>query len=212
MRIRPQLYGFVYCFVCCGFLHCFRKDSSTLITGDSCPFFLVWIWPLLLIKVGFMAACPVILSEDSSSTLWICPLFCLLWFYPLFQERFVYPDCKRFVSIVLVWIRPLLPLNLNFMAAYSVILCEDSSSTLWIRPLFCLLRFYPLFQGIFVYPDYRRFVSIVLVWICPLLLIKPGFMAGINLHLDLFWHKKDAAASKFCLTGFPCRFFWFSHY
>ena len=61
--------------------------------------------------------------------LWISPLFCLLWFYPLFQGRFVYPDYKRFVSIVLLWIRPLLPIKLGFKADYSVILCEDSSST-----------------------------------------------------------------------------------
>ena len=35
-----------------------------------------------------------------------------------------------------MWIRPLLHIKLDFMAAYSVILCEDSSSTLWIRPFF----------------------------------------------------------------------------
>ena len=29
------------------------------------------------------------------------------------------------------------------------------------------------------------------------------------LCLDLFWHKKEAAASTVCLTGFPCHFFWF---
>ena len=92
-------------------------------------------------------------------------------------------------------------------STYSVIL----SSTLWIRPLFCLLWFYPLFQGRFVYPAYRLFVSIVLVWIRPLLLIRFGFTAVINLRLDLFWHKKEAAASIVCLTGLPCRFFWFSH-
>ena len=34
-------------------------------------------------------------------------------------------------------------------------------------------------------------------------------MAFINLRLDLFWHKKEAAMSTVCLTGFPCRFFWF---
>ena len=34
-------------------------------------------------------------------------------------------------------------------------------------------------------------------------------MAFINLHLDSFWHKKEAAASTVCLTGFPCHFFWF---
>ena len=32
-------------------------------------------------------------------------------------------------------------------------------------------------------------------------LIKLGFMAFINLRLDLFWHKKEAAASTVCLTG-----------
>ena len=26
-------------FVCCGFIHCFRADSSTLLTGDSSPLF-----------------------------------------------------------------------------------------------------------------------------------------------------------------------------
>ena len=62
-------------------------------------------------------------------------------------------------------------------------LTEDSSLTLWIRPLFSLLWFYPLSQGRFVYSDYRRLVSIVLVWIRPLLLIKPGFMAVINFYV-----------------------------
>jgi len=47
------------------------------------------------------------------------------------------------------------------------------------------------------------------VWIRPLWLIKLGFMAFIYLRLDLSWHKKEAAASTVCLTGFPCRFFWF---
>ena len=89
-----------------------------------------------------------------------------------------------------------------------VILFEDSSSTLWIHPLFCLLWFYPLSQARYVYPDYSRLVSIVLVWIRPLLLIKLGFMAVIYLRLDLFWRKKEAAASTVCVTGFPCRFFW----
>ena len=75
---------------------------------------------------------------------------------------------------------------------------------------FSLLWFYPLIQGRFIYPNYRRFVSIVFVWIRPLWLIKLGFMAFLNLHnLDLFWHKKEAAASTVCLTGFPCHFFWF---
>ena len=206
---------------------------------------------LLLIKLGFLAAYSVILCEDSSSTLWICPFFSLLWFNPLIQGRFVYPDYRRFVSIVFVWIRPLwltklgfmafinlrldifwhkkeaaastvcltgfpcrffrffllLLIKVGFMAAYAVILFEHSSSTLWIRPLFSLLWFYPLSQDRFVYPNYRRFVSIVFVWIFPLWLIKLGFMALINLHLDLFWHKKEAAASTVCLTGFPCHFF-----
>ena len=35
---------------------------------------------------------------------------------------------------------------------------------------------YPLSQGRFVCSDYRRFVSIVIAWIRPLLLIKLGFM------------------------------------
>ena len=34
-------------------------------------------------------------------------------------------------------------------------------------------------------------------------------MAFINLRLDLFWHKKEAAASTVCLKGFPCHFFCF---
>ena len=54
-------------------------------------------------------------------------------------------------------------------------LCEDSPSILWIQPLLSLLWFYPLFWGRFVYPHYRTFVSIVLVWIRPLLLIGLGF-------------------------------------
>lgn len=40
----------------------------------------------------------------------------LLWFYPLSQSRFVYSDYRRLVSIVLVWIHPLLPIKLGFMA------------------------------------------------------------------------------------------------
>ena len=66
---------------------------------------------------------------------------------------------------------------------FPLLLCEDSSLTLWIRPLFSLLWFYPLSQGRFVYSDYRRLVSIVLVWIRPLLLIKLGFMAVINFYV-----------------------------
>ena len=46
------------------------------------------------------------------------------------------------------------------------------------------------------------------MWIRPLLLIKLGLMAFINLRLDLFWHKKEAAASTVCLTGIPCRLFF----
>ena len=34
-------------------------------------------------------------------------------------------------------------------------------------------------------------------------------MAFINLRLDLFWHKKEAAASTVCLIGIPCHFFCF---
>ena len=49
------------------------------------------------------------------------------------------------------------------------------------------------------------------MWIRPLLLIKLGFMAFINLRLDLFWHKKEAAASTVCLTGFLAISFDFSH-
>ena len=92
-------------------------------------------------------------------------------------------DDRRFVSIVLVWIRPLLLMNLGFKAAYAVILFEDSSSTLWIRLLFSLLWYYPLSQGRFVYPDYRRFVSIVLVWIPSLLPIKFSFMVAFSVTL-----------------------------
>ena len=77
---------------------------------------------MLLVKLGFMAAYAVILFEDSSSTLWIRSLFSFLWFYPLSQGRFVYPDYMRFVSIVLVWIHPLLPIKLGSMAAFSVTL------------------------------------------------------------------------------------------
>ena len=46
------------------------------------------------------------------------------------------------------------------------------------------------------------------MWIRPLWLIKLPFVAVINLLLNLFWHKKEAAASTVCLTGFPGRFFW----
>ena len=34
-------------------------------------------------------------------------------------------------------------------------------------------------------------------------------MGFINLRLDLFWHKKEAAASTVCPTGFLCHFFCF---
>ena len=132
----------------------------------------------------------VILFEDSSSTLWIRALFCLFWFYALFQGRFVYPAYRRFVSILLVWICPLLPIKLNFMTAYSVTLCEDSSSDLWIHPLFCLLLFYPLFRA-----DSSTLLT--------------GDSSSLFLRLDLFWRKKEVAASTVCLTGFPCHFFWF---
>ena len=97
--------------------------------------FILYFWGFVLyIKVRGWSTYSVILFEDSSSTLWIRRLFCLLWFYPLFQGRFVYSAYRRFISIVIVWIRPLLPIKLGFMAAYSVtgILCEDSSSPLWI--------------------------------------------------------------------------------
>ena len=47
------------------------------------------------------------------------------------------------------------------------------------------------------------------MWIHPLLLIKLGFLAFINLHVDLFWHEKEAAASTVYLTGFLCHFFCF---
>ena len=42
-------------FLCCGFIHCFRADLSTLISGDLSPLLLcgfVHCWP---IKLGFMA-------------------------------------------------------------------------------------------------------------------------------------------------------------
>ena len=148
---------------------------SFLLLIHSSLMYQIFILFVLYIRVCCWSTYSVILCEDSSSTLWTRPLFTLLWFYPLFQGRLVCPDYRIFVSIVLVWIRPLLLIKLGFMAAYSVILCEDSSSTLCIRPLFSL-RFYPLAQGRFVYPDFRRFVSIVLVWIRPLLLIKLDFV------------------------------------
>ena len=89
-------------------------------------FILYFLGFFLHIRVRGCSTYSVLLFEDSFSTSWIRPLFCLLWFYPLFQGRFVYPAYRRFVSIVLVWIRPLLPIKLGFMPAYSVILCEDS--------------------------------------------------------------------------------------
>ena len=51
--------------------------STVCLTGIPCHFF---CFLLLLIKLGFMAAHCVILCEDSSSILWIRPLFSLLWF------------------------------------------------------------------------------------------------------------------------------------
>ena len=76
-------------------------------------------------------------------------------------------------------------LFLGFVAGSLILLflCEDSSSTLSIRPLFSLLWFYPLSQGRFVYSDYRKLVSIVIVCTRPLLLIKLGFMAVINFYV-----------------------------
>ena len=52
--------------------------STVCLTGIPCHFFLFFL--LLLIKLGFMADYSVILCEDSSSTLWIRPLFSLFWF------------------------------------------------------------------------------------------------------------------------------------
>ena len=73
-----------------------------------------------------------------------------------------------------------------------------------------LLWFYPRFQGRFVYSDFRRLVSIVVVWIRPLLAYKAWLYGCYQfVCFDLFWHKKEAAASTVCLTGFPCRFWFF---
>ena len=55
---------------------------------------------------------------------------------------------------------------------------EDSSSTLWIHPLFSLLWFHPLSQGRFVFSDYR---------IRPLLLIKLGFTAVIKFYVWIYF-------------------------
>ena len=51
--------------------------STVCLTGFPCRFF---CFLLLLVELDFMAAYSVILCEDSSSTLWIRPLFSLLWF------------------------------------------------------------------------------------------------------------------------------------
>ena len=73
-----------------------------------------------------------------------------------------------------------------------------------------LLWFYPLFQGRFIYFDFRRLVSIVVVWIRPLLAYKAWLYGCYQfVCFDLFRHEKEAAASTVCLTGFPCRFFCF---
>ena len=60
---------------------------------------------------------------------------------------------------------------------------EDSSSTLWIRPLCSLLWFYPLSQSGFVYPAYRRLVSIVSVNLSTV-----AYKALALWPLNLFWH------------------------
>ena len=73
-----------------------------------------------------------------------------------------------------------------------------------------LLWFYPLFQGRFVYSDFWRLVSIVVVWIRPLLAYKAWLYGCYQfVCFYLFRHKKEAAASTVCLTGFPCRFWFF---
>ena len=60
------------------FLHKKEAAASTVcLTGI--PSYSFWFFVVAL-KLGFMAAYSVILCEDSSSTLWICPLFSLLWF------------------------------------------------------------------------------------------------------------------------------------
>ena len=147
---------------------------------------------------------------DSSSTLWIRPLFSLLWFYPLFQGRFVCPDYRRFVSHCFSVDSSTVAYKAWLYGSFFCYFVSGFVLNLYgFVYCFCLLWLYPLIQGRFVYPNYRRFVSIVFGGIRPLWLIKLGFMAFINLHLDLFWYKKEAAASTVCLTGFPCHFFWF---
>ena len=77
LRIRPQLYGFVHCFVCCGFIHCFRADSSACLQEIRLHCFLVdssTVAYVACVACGFMTAYSVTLCEDSSSKLWIRPL------------------------------------------------------------------------------------------------------------------------------------------
>ena len=78
MAYKAWLYGFINLRLD---LFWYKKEaaaSTVCLTGIPCRFF---CFLLLLIKLGFMAAYSVILCEDSSSTLWIRPLFfSLLWF------------------------------------------------------------------------------------------------------------------------------------
>ena len=145
----------------------------------------------MLIKRGFMAFINLRLDlfwhkkEAAASTV------CLTGF-----------PCRFFCFMLLL-------IKLGFMAVMLLFCLRIRPQLYGFVHCFSLLWFCPLFQDRFVYPNYRRFVYIVFVWIRPLWLIKLGFMAFINLRLDLFWHKKEAGASTVCLTGFPCHFFWF---
>ena len=67
------------------------------------------------------------------------------------------------------------------MAAYAVILFEDSSSTLWIRPLFLFVVVLSTFSGQIRLPQLQE------MWIRPLLLIKLGFMAVTAAELLFFY-------------------------
>ena len=88
--------------------------------------------------------------------------------------------CKIFIFIALR-IRPQHVLVAGSLIFF--ILCQDSFSTLWIRPLCSLLWFYLLSQSGFVYPAYRRLVSIVSVNLSTV-----AYKALALWPLNLFWH------------------------
>ena len=182
------------------------------------------IYFLLLIHSSLMCHFYFYIFGDSSSILRFVPgplillfclrirsllygfVHCLLWFYPLFQGRFVCPAYRRFISIVLVWIRPLLPLKLGFMAAYSV-LCVRIRPQLYGLVHFLFVVVLSTVSGQFRLPCLQEIRLHCFSVDSSTVAYKAWLYGCYQFMFCLFWHKKEAAASTVCRTGFPCHFF-----